>query len=150
MNNFITIQISRNVYMEIYDTFLKYNTEMCGILGSTNGNYISNWFFICNKNISPTGVVVKKHIVEKIVNKKWYKQGIHFVGLVHNHINAPAYLSSKDIYAASEILRRNPYLPFIYMLIFHKDRNDKLYGYKLSFGKTDNILSFSEIIWEII
>lgn len=152
MNSFININISEQIYSDIFKQFTKYNAEKYGVLGSYDGNSITNWEFINEKNSSQSSVILKKDTLECTVNKIWYKQGIKFVGLIHSHIDGQAYLSAKDVHAACEILKMNPQLLYIYMLIFHKSNVDKLYGYKLYYDKSfeKSNVQFSELILDII
>ncbi len=154
VDTFVKIQILRGVYVDICKVFSKCDTEMCGILGSTNGVSISNWEFIHVPNNSLFNINLKEEILEYIVNNKWHKNGVKFIGLVHNHNNvfAQAYLSPKDVNAAYEILRLNSQLEFIYMLIFYGKEDGTLYGYRLSRPSLNESckVNFAEVEWEII
>lgn len=150
MNSFSQIQISEQIYNDFFDKFSNYDFEMYGILGSSNGISITKWSFIENENFFKSHVMIRKEIMEHIVNELWLSQGIQFVGLIHSHIRSQAYLSDNDIRVAYEILRMNPELPYIYMLIFYRDEIDTLYGYKLYLEKTKKYseIQFSELIFE--
>lgn len=154
MNTFAKIQILRGVYLAICNVFSKCDTEMCGILGSTNGVSISVWELIRASNYSLVNIILKKEVLEYVVNNKWRKNGVKFIGLVHNHIDvfAQAYLSPKDVNAACEILRLNSQLEFIYMLIFYGKEDGTLYGYRLSRSSLNENckVNFAEVEWEII
>lgn len=152
MNSFSRIQISEQIYNDFFDKFSKFDFEMYGILGSSKRNSITKWNFVMDENIFKSHVTIRKETMEYIVNELWLSQGIQFVGLIHSHIRSQAYLSDKDIRVAYEILRMNPELPYIYMLVFYRDELDALYGYKLYLEKSKKYseIQFSELIFEKI
>lgn len=152
MNKFSEVQICRLVYEDIYHSFMQYDTEMYGVLGSLDGFSITNWKFIHEHNSSEVSVFLKGDTLDDIVNNIWYGQKINFIGIVHSHIYGTPYLSQKDVNVALQLLRLNPQLPFVYMLIFHRACGDNLYGYKLSIDKIvkNPPIQFEESIWKFI
>ena len=107
-----TIQIKNDVLSEIFQKIKCYNYETGGIIGINENGIISSFQFDETPSSNPFEYCPNVDFLNQVINEKWAKENIEFIGFVHSHLNNSE-ISQQDIKYARQILANNKYLDFI-------------------------------------
>lgn len=101
-----TIHIKRDVLDEIFLSIKQYNYETGGIIGANKRGVVSAFQFDKTLSSNPFEYRPNVDFLNQVINEKWAKQNIEFVGFVHSHLHNGA-LSIQDVIYARDILKEN-------------------------------------------
>lgn len=106
------IHIRRETLDEMFSLIKRQAYETGGIIGVDDGGIISAFQFDKTCNSSPFEYCPNVDFLDRVINKKWAKRNIEFVGFVHSHLNNSE-VSRQDIDYSRDTLRTNKHLNYI-------------------------------------
>ncbi len=118
-----TIQIKKDVLAEIFQEIKQYNYETGGIIGVNKKGVISAFKFDENLSSNQFEYCPNVDFLNQVINEKWAKQNIKFVGFVHSHLHNDT-LSMQDVIYARDILKENCCLENIIIGIINLGESD--------------------------
>lgn len=101
-----TIQIKKDVLVEIFQKMKQYNYETGGIIGVNERGVITTFQFDKTHSFSPFEYCPNVDFLNHVINGKWANENIEFVGFVHSHLHNSE-ISQQDIDYAKQILKAN-------------------------------------------
>ena len=99
------LKLSNSVYQQICGTIGKLPPECGGILGSTNGSIITEFYFDKSGKSSVTRYAPDVFGINNMLIHDWMPRGIFMVGIVHSHANKVLAPSCGDISYGIRILQ---------------------------------------------
>lgn len=120
------IKIEKKIYKEIIYHFENKRPEQGGIIGCSAEGVISEFHYDQNPEHSDiSSYVPNTEMLNEIINGKWLKKEVSFIGFVHSHyINGE--LSLEDVEYARKILSCFCHYKFIIMAVCEMDINYKI------------------------
>jgi len=98
------LTFSETVIRQIRETIGKAAPECGGVLGSRDGEIISEYFFDATGRSSQNGYAPDTQAINHTLANEWMPQGIVMVGIVHSHANCVDVPSCGDINYGIRIL----------------------------------------------
>jgi len=116
------IHFRRETLDEMFSLIKRQAYETGGIIGVDDGGIISAFQFDKTCNSSPFEYCPNVDFLDRVINKKWAKRNIEFVGFVHSHLNN-CEISQQDIEYARNILEENSCLESILIGVINLGEN---------------------------
>ena len=117
MNN--PLHITKECSAAIVSTIAALPPETGGILGSKDGNVVTDFIFDKGKeNTSEFYIPDVMRLNKGIIS--WRQEGIRFIGMIHSHIRGRNKLSTSDIDYANKIME-SMNMERLYMLLVDTD-----------------------------
>jgi len=117
-----SIQIKNDVYNEICHTLRKYPYETGGIIGTDERGVITAFQFDNIQNMSLYEYCPNTEFLNKVINDRWDKKNIKFIGFVHSHLHNSE-CSPQDVEYARQILKANRQINSILLGIVSLESN---------------------------
>lgn len=115
------LQIKSYTYKQLLNALSNKKTEQGGIIGCSKENVIDNFYFDKSPvNSSISSYTPNAKVLTEIINVKWAKKNIRFIGMIHSHLINKE-LSEEDIEFARDVLNSSTELNFIIMGICQLD-----------------------------
>lgn len=121
--------IAQEIKSEIENTIGALRYESGGLIGSSDGRVIDNFYFDleCNGSINEYLPNVRSL---QCVLKEWHVNNIVFLGVIHSHA-FDSKLSDKDVLMARKIIETNEQIDSLLMPVFTL-KNQRITWYKVS------------------
>lgn len=117
-----SIQIKNDVYNEICHTLRKYPYETGGIIGTDERGVITAFQFDKIQNMALYEYCPNTEFLNKVINGRWNKRNINFIGFVHSHLHNSE-CSRQDVEYARQILKTNKHINSLLLGIFNLEIN---------------------------
>lgn len=101
------IYIKETVFQQIVQTLGTNPPECGGVLGATEDNYITQYYFDDTGLCTPESYTPDFKKINLLLGE-WNKDKIHMVGIIHSHGNAGFLPSCGDLFYCDKILHSNP------------------------------------------
>lgn len=112
------IRISRSVMNAIRDTIGKRPSEYGGMLGGVRADgLVSRYHFDATARRNGAAYSPDCDILNRLLSEDWNPSGVNLLGFVHSHPVGVRRLSAGDMAYAEEILKGNPNIDRLLMLI---------------------------------
>ncbi len=118
-----TIYIQKDILDKIFLSIKQYNYETGGIIGVNKEGVIFAFQFDETQSLNPFDYCPNVDFLNQVINEKWTKQNIEFVGFVHSHLHNDT-LSMQDIIYARDILKENSCLANILIGVINLCESD--------------------------
>lgn len=115
------LQIESYTYNQLLDTLSNKKPEQGGIIGGSKDNIIDQFYYDKSPVFSSiSSYIPNAKVLSDIINVKWAKENIRFIGMIHSHLINKE-LSKEDIEFARDVLNSSTELNFIIMGICQLD-----------------------------
>lgn len=131
------------VWREIRDKVGSLPPESGGILGGS-GSRVTRFFFDKDASVTCFTYEPSYQTLNRVI-EEWALEDVEFLGILHSHPSCGGALSPSDVRYARDIMRENPELGYVDMLLYLDKSPRKVVGFRVTREGTEPLTVYTPL-----